>query len=266
MDQVVYGVPNCTVYIDDIIVYDVSWEAHVDNVTTLFRRLREAGLVVSLRKCKFVRAQVQYLGYVVGQNEVAPPDAKVEAIKLLAPPKNIKGVQRFLGMIGYYRRFIRNYSTVLAPLTDLLKKDQIFEWTESCDQAFRDIKALLCNYPILRAPDFSKPFKLAVDASNIGAGAVLLQDSAEGIEHPISFFSKKFNKAQQNYSVVEKELLSLVLALEHFSVYLPPFGPEIVVYFDHHPLQFLSRFQNKNQRLTRWSLMLQEYLIVIRQR
>lgn len=263
-DRVVDGVPNCSVYIDDVIVYDVSWEAHMDHVTTLFRRLNEAGLVVNLMKCEFVKVQVQYLGYVVGQNEVAPPGAKVEAIKVFAQPKTKRGVQRFLGMIGYYRRFIKNYSTVLAPLTDLLKKDARFVWTGDCDQAFRDVKALLCNYPILRAPDFSRPFKLAVDASNTGAGAVLLQDSAEGIEHPISFFSKKFNKAQTNYSVVEKELLSLILALEHFNVYLPPFGPEIVIYSDHHPLQFLSRFRNKNQRLTRWSLMLQEYALIIR--
>lgn len=135
--------------IDDVIVYDVSWETYVDNVTTLFRRFSEAGLLVNLRKCEFIQAQVQYLGNVVGQNKVAPPDAKFEAIKLFAQPKNKKGVKRFLGMIGYYWRFVKNYSTVLAPLTDLLKKAIKFEWTEGCDQVFRDGKALLCNYLIL---------------------------------------------------------------------------------------------------------------------
>ena len=115
------------------------------------------------------------------------------------------------------------------------------------------MKSILCHYPVLRAPDFDKPFILAVDAIGVGAGAVLLLVSEDGVEHPVSYFSKKFNKAQKNYSVVEKELLAILLALQHFAVYVPPYGPPVKVYSDHHPLQFLG------QRLTRWSLLLQEY-------
>ena len=263
MDRVVDGIPNCTVYIDDVIIYDTSWESHVDNVEHLVRRLNEAGLVVNLAKCDFVKAEVQYLGYVVGHGKVRPPQAKVEAIREFAPPKSRKALQRFLGMIGYYRRFIRNYSTVLAPLTDLLRKDQKFRWSEECDRVFGVVKTLLCHHPILSAPDFDMPFILAVDASDVGAGAVLLQ-LRDRVEHPVCFFSKKFNRAQRNYSVVEKELLALILALQHFAVYLPPCGPPITIYTDHHPLQFLAKFRNKNQRLTRWSLLLQEYTLEIR--
>ena len=264
MDQVVEGVPNCTVYIDDVIIYDTNWEDHVEHVVHLVRRLSEADLVVNLAKCDFVRAEVQYLGFVVGHGKVRPPRAKVEAIQSFSPPQSRKAIQRFLGMIGYYRRFIKDYSTVLAPLTDLLRKDKKFHWSEECSQAFADVKTLLSNHPILRAPDFTRPFILACDASDVGAGAVLMQRQDNGIEHPVSYFSKKFDKAQRNYSVVEKELLALILALQHFAVYLPSYGPEITVYSDHHPLQFLAKFKNKNQRLTRWGLMLQEYNLDVR--
>lgn len=111
----------------------------------------------------------------------------------------------------------------------------------------------------MEAPNFSKPFKLAVDASNVGAGAVLLQEDDQAIDHPVCYFSKKFYSAQKNYSTLEKELLSLILGLQHFAVYLNPSGHEITVFTDHHPLKYLNEFRDKNQRLTRWSLYLQEF-------
>ena len=264
MSRVVDGIPHCAVYIDDVVIYDTDWGEHVDNVALLFERLSEAGLVVNLAKCDFVKASVQYLGFVVGHGQVAPPRAKVEAIVDFVRPHCRRELQRFLGMIGYYRRFIRNYSTVLAPLTDLLKKDTRWQWTEACEAAFNAVKSLLCNHPILRAPDFDKPFILAVDASRVGVGAVLMQADDKGVQYPVSYFSKKLTSAQRNYSTIEQELLAIVLALQHFQVYLPPWGQELTVFSDHHPLQFLSKFKYKNQRLTRWSLILQEYNLVVR--
>ena len=123
---------------------------------------------------------------------------------------------------------------------------------------------MLQSAPVLRAPDFGSPFKLAVDASDVAAGAVLLQDDDEGVEHPVCYFSKKFTKSQQNYSTVEKECLALVLALQHFEVYVSSSSSPIVVYSDHNPLVFLHKLKDKNQRLLRWSLMLQEYSLDIR--
>lgn len=123
---------------------------------------------------------------------------------------------------------------------------------------------MLQSAPVLRAPDFGSPFKLAVDASDVAAGAVLLQDDDEGVEHPVCYFSKKFTKSQQNYSTVEKECLALVLALRHFEVYVSSSSSAIVVYSDHNPLVFLHKLKDKNQRLLRWSLMLQEYSLDIR--
>ena len=259
MNQLVADIDNCAVYIDDLIVFSDTWEDHLVHLEKVLVRLSEASLVLNLKKCEFVKAHVQYLGYIVGQGKVCPPLSKVEAIAKVPRPENRRGLQRFLGMIGYYRRFVTNFSDVTAPLTELLKKGRRFQWTPECEHAFQSIKDLLTNRPILHSPDFKRPFKLATDASNLGAGAVLLQSDHNDVDHPISYFSRKFNSAQQNYSVVEKELLAIILALQFFSAYLPPSGPVITIYTDHHPLKFLDKFKNKNQRLTRWSLLLQEY-------
>jgi len=259
MNTITAGIKGCVTYIDDVVVYSDSWEEHISEVGELLNRFSSANLVVNLEKCEFVKAQVQYLGYVIGQGSVAPPLAKVESICRCPRPQNRKELQRYLGMIGYYRMFILNFTEVVAPLTDLLKKGINFEWSKECELAFDQVKAILSNSPVLQAPNFSKPFKLAVDASNVGAGAVLLQEDDQAIDHPVCYFSKKFNSAQKNYSTIEKELLSLILGLQHFAVYLNPSGHEITVFTDHHPLKYLNKFRDKNQRLTRWSLYLQEF-------
>ena len=121
------------------------------------------------------------------------------------------------------------------------------------------VKDILSSRPVLQAPDFSKPFTMAVDASQVGVGAVLLQPDKDQVQRPISYFSKKFTPAQRNYSVIEQELLAIILALQHFEVYVPAYGSKVTVLSDHSPLQFLDKFKFKNMRLTRWSLLLQEY-------
>ncbi len=263
MDRVVDGLENCVVYIDDVVIYDTTWHDHIAHVEALFARLQHAGLVVNLEKCDFVKARVQYLGYVVGHGCVTPPEAKVEAIRRFPAPTCRRALQRFLGVVGYYRRFVPGYSTMLAPLTDLLQKGRKWAWDEKCERAFKQLKDVLCSMPVLRAPDFSKPFALAVDASQEGVGAVLLQPDEKDVNHPVSYFSRKFTPAQRNYSVVEQELLAIILALQHFEVYVPAYGPQVTVFSDHSPLQFLGRFKYKNMRLTRWSLLLQEYNLLI---
>ena len=136
---------------------------------------------------------------------------------------------RFLGMAGYYRKFCDNFSVIAEPLTNLLCKRTKFIWTNDCQMAFDILKAILKNEPVLLAQNFAKEFKLAVDASDTGAGSVLMQEDGNGVDHPVSFFSKKFNKHQKNYSTIEKECLSLILALQHFEVYLTSSPSPIVV-------------------------------------
>lgn len=122
MNHIVNGIPGCTVYIDDLVIFSNTWNAHLSQINSVFTRLADASLVLNLTKCEFVKAQVQYLGYIVGHGKVCPPLKKVEAISNLSQPQNRRELQRFLGMIGYYRRFVMNFSDVIAPLTDLLKK------------------------------------------------------------------------------------------------------------------------------------------------
>ena len=167
-------------------------------------------------------------------------------------------------MAGYYRKFCNNFSAVAEPLTNLLKKRTKFIWNDKCQKAFDTIKAILISSPVLLAPNFEKPFKLAVDASDIGAGSVLIQEDNNGVDHPVCYFSRKFNHYQKNYSTIEKECLALVLSIQHFEVYLNSSVKPIVVFSDHNPLTFLHKLKNKNQRLLRWSLLLQEYDLDIR--
>ena len=189
-------------------------------------------------KSEFGKATVKYLGHIV----VRPLDAKIQTIAKFPIPTSRKELARFLGMAGYYRNFCLNFD---------------------CQLAFDKVKLLLQKSPVLKSPDYEKPFKLIIDSSDVGTGSVLVQEASDGLDHPVSYFSKKFLKYQKNYSVVEKETLGLVLALEHFDVYLGSTPFKIKVYTDHNPLTFLKTMKNKNQRLVRWSLALQEYNLEI---
>lgn len=200
-------------------------------------------------------AVVEYLGHVL---------AKVDAIVKFPVPQCKKELMRFLGMAGYYRKFCPNFSTIANPLTCLLKKSSKFIWNETCQQAFEQIKAILMVSPVLSSPNFEKEFVLQIDASDVGCGAVLLQEDEDDVCHPVAYFSKKFSKCQRNYSTVEKECLSMLLALQHFDVYLYTSAHPVVVFTDHNPLTFVNKMRNKNQRLMRWSLELQEHNIVIK--
>ncbi|KAJ8049035.1 hypothetical protein HOLleu_01585 [Holothuria leucospilota] len=255
---------NCEVYVDDLIVYSNSWDEHVQHIKALFDKLAKANLTVNLVKSEIACAHVVYLGHVVGQGKVRPIKAKVEGIDKFPAPTDKRQLMRFLGMAGYYRRFCPNFSDIAAPLTKLLKKSEKFDWTDDCQAAFELLKKALMSSPVLIAPDFEKQFKLAVDASDNGIGAVLLQADEHGVDHPVCYYSKKFDKHQKNYSTIEKETLALILGLQHFDVYLGTTSFPITVYTDHNPLTFLSKMKNKNQRLMRWSLFLQSYNVDIK--
>ena len=153
---------------------------------------------------------------------------------------------------------------VVAPLTSLCSPAVPYVWSTACQCAFEAAKSLLCSAPVLAAPDFSRPFQLEVDASAVGAGAVLLQEGEGVVQHPVCYFSVKFKNHQLNYSTIEKETLAMLLALQHFEVYVGSSASPVVVYTDHNPLVFLARIYNSNQRLMRWALLVQGYNIVIR--
>ena len=264
VNNVICGLDGCDAYIDDVIIYSDSWSDHLQRIRNFFDRLSKAKLTVNLAKTEFCHATVTFLEHLVGQGQVKPLEAKVNAISEFPVPKCKRQLMRFLGMAGYYRKFCTNFSGIAEPLTNLLKKSTKFKWNDKCQDAFDRLKAILKSAPVLLAPDFDKCFKLAVDASDVGIGAVLLQEDNNGIDHPVCYFSKKFNKHQKNYSNIEKECLALILAIQQFEVYLTSSTSPIAIFSDHNPLSFLHKLKNKNQRLLRWSLLLREFNLDIR--
>ncbi|KAF7641117.1 hypothetical protein LDENG_00293410, partial [Lucifuga dentata] len=231
-------------YLDDVVVYSSDWKDHVVSLKTVFQRLVDANLTLNLAKCEFGKATVTYLGKQVGHGQVCPAGAKVSAVLHYPVPTTRRELRRFLGMTGYYRCFCRNFSVIVAPLTTLCSPNIPFVWTAECQHSFEAAKSLLCSAPVLAAPNFSLPFKIEVDASASGAGALLLQDDADGIPHPVCFFSAKFKHQQEHYSTIEKETLAMLLALQHFEVYVSSTSLPVTVYTDHNPLTFLAQMYN----------------------
>lgn len=230
----------------------------------MFAHLVEASLTLNLAKCEFGQATITYLGREVGQGQVRPVEAKVSAVAEFPIPAVRKELCRFLGMAGYSGNFCENFSTVVNPLTSLLSPTCPFKWNDACQNAFDNVKALLCNAPVLIAPDCEKPFTLEIDASLVGAEAVLIQEDAHRIEHPVCFFSRKFNKHQLNYSTIEKNTLALLMDLQYFDVYIRSSNMPVTVFTVHNPLVFLARMYNHNQHLMCWSLIVQGYNLVIK--
>ena len=250
-------------YLDDILVTGQTWQEHLSRLETLFQRLREAGLTINLKKTTFCEATVSYLGHIVGDGNVRPKVANIEAIIQYPVPTTRKSLMRFLGMASYYRRFCKNFSSVASPLTALTSSKVKFLWTDECNVSFEQLKSLLCSNPVLQSPDFSRPFVLQVDACDTGAGGVLLQESVDdGFLHPVCYTSSKFKSHQMSYSTIEKECLSLVLALQKFECYLQS-AAEITTYTDHNPITFLETMKSHNQRLLRWALYLQKFPLKI---
>ncbi|CAM4533278.1 unnamed protein product, partial [Lepidochelys kempii] len=180
-------------YLDDVAIFSDSWADHLEHLQKVLERIREAGLTVKAKKCQIGLNRVTYLGHQVGQGTISPIQAKVDAIQKWPVPKSKKQVQSFLGLAGYYRRFVPHYSQIAAPLTDLTKKKQpnAVQWTGKCQKAFNKLKATLKSDPVLRAPDFDKPFLVTTDASECGVGAVLMQKGPDQEFHPVVFLSKK---------------------------------------------------------------------------
>lgn len=181
-------------------VYSSDWTAHLHHLTTVLQTLRQHRLYAKLSKCSFGLKQVDYLGHTVSGNDVAVDVSKVQAVLDWPQPQNLKQLRGFLGLTGYYRKFIQGYATIAAPLTQLLKKDN-FLWNPLAADPFNKLKIALTNAPVLALPNFSQQFVLETDASGIGIGAVLGQNN-----HPLAFFSKKLTPSLQKKSAYTREL------------------------------------------------------------
>ncbi len=245
-------------YLDDIIIYSQDWQRHMVHLREVLRALRGAGLTANPKKCAIGRVEVRYLGFHLGHGQVHPQIDKTAAIAACPRPKTKKEVRQFLGLAGYYRRFVPDYSELTSPLTDLTKKEvpDTVPWTERCQQVFTQVKAALCGGPLLHSPDFSLPFLLQTDASDRGLGAVLTQEIG-GEERPVLYISRKLSKRETMYSTIEKECLAIRWAVLTLRYYL--LGREFTLCSDHAPLQWLHRMKDTNARITRWYLALQPF-------
>lgn len=264
MDQVLCGFSDfASAYLDDIVIYSTTWEEHLEHLHAVFDRLGTAGLTVNPSKCVFASAETAYLGHVIGNGVIKPQVSKIQAIESCPLPQTRKQLRSFLGMAGFYRRFIPRFSTRAAPLTDLtgIKCPNQINWTEEAIAAFKDISQSLSSEPVLYSPDFNEPFFLQTDASHRGLGAVLLQ-GLEGERHPVAYISRKLFPREVRYSTVEKEALAIKWALDSFRYYL--LGREFTLETDHSALQWMEKMKDKNGRITRWYLALQPFRFVIK--
>lgn len=253
----------CLVYIDDIIIFSSTFDDHMDHIAQVLQRLIVANLVVKPSKCLFLKERVHYLGHIITPGYIAPDPDKIAAVASFPVPHSVKTLQSFLGLINYYRRFIKELSIIAEPLYRLLKKNTVWAWTDIQQQVFEVLKTSLTSAPLMRLPDFDLPFILHTDANNTGLGAVLSQIINE-VEHPIYYASKTLSAAQRNYTTTEKECQGVKWACQLFRPYL--IGKHFTVYTDHAALSWLFSHKDPNSKLTRMILSLQEFSFTINHR
>nr|CAN81251.1 hypothetical protein VITISV_031915 [Vitis vinifera] len=249
------------VFMDDIIVYGGSYQECLLHLEAVLQRCIEKDLVLNWEKCHFMVQQGIVLGHIISKNGIEVDKVNVELIVKLPPPTNVKGIRQFLGHVGFYRRFIKDFSKILKPLCELLVNDAKFVWDEKCQKSFEELKQFLTTAPTVRAPNWKLLFEVMCDASDLTMGAVLGQRE-DGKPYVIYYASKTLNEAQRNYTTTEKELLAVVFALDKFRAYLV--GSSVVVFTDHSTLKYLLTKQDAKARLIRWILLLQEFNLQIR--
>ena len=244
-------------YLDDIIVYSRSFEEHLEHLDQVFERLLQADLKLKLSKCEFFMQQLQFLGHMVSANGIQPDFDKVKAICNMPPPKCVKDIRAFIGMCGYYRRYIPNFAHVAGPLISLTRKNAVFTWSPACEQAFQTLKTWLTNSPVLIHPDLNKPYRVYTDASDYAVGAILAQLGDDGEKHVVHYLSQQLSRTQRKWATIEKEAWAVVTALKKFRQYL--LGAEFTIFTDHKPLKSLFTAEMKNARIQRWGILISEF-------
>jgi hypothetical protein len=244
------------VFLDDILIYSKTLEDHQQHVRRVLDALREQKLYAKESKCEFFKYEVEFLGHRVGREGVRMMQDKVEAIREWPTPRTVRDVRAFLGTAGYYRKFIRDFSAISAPLSELTKDSVKFEWATPHEEAFRRLKVAIAQGPVLILPDPKLPYVVHTDASGFAVGAVLQQDQGKGLQ-PIAFLSKKMIDAETRYPVHEQELLAIIQAVTAWRHYLH--GSKFVVRTDHKSLQFFQTQPMLSGRQARWKDVLANF-------
>eukprot|EP00745_Piridium_sociabile_P007807 TRINITY_DN15246_c0_g3_i2.p1 TRINITY_DN15246_c0_g3~~TRINITY_DN15246_c0_g3_i2.p1 ORF type:complete len:396 (+),score=52.72 TRINITY_DN15246_c0_g3_i2:101-1288(+) len=249
---------NAINFFDDILIHSTSWQQHVSHVKGVMEALTKAGLTARPSKILAGCRELSFLGHVVGDGKIKPEGNKIDKIMKISVPKTKRQVRALLGLVGYYRRFVPNFATTTAPISDLLseKTKKKFIWSDDCQRALEDLQKRLATYPILRLPNLEKEFVVRTDASDVGLGGILLQ-SQEGMLHPVAFVSRKLLPRETRYSTIERECLAIVWVITKLERYL--WGQKFALQTDHKPLTYLRSSVFRNARVMRWSLALQEF-------
>lgn len=243
-------------YLDDIIIVTETFEQHLEVLEKVAKKLAYANLTISTTKSKFCYRRLKYLGHIIDESGIALDKSRIDAISNFPRPTCIREVQRLLGLAGWNRRFIKDFSRLTAPISELLKNKRPFVWDEECEKAFQNLIKALTEAPVLTSPDYNIPFEIHTDASKMGCGGVLIQ-KVDGEERIIAYMSQKFNAAQQKYQVTELECLGVIMGIEKFRPYVE--GSHFKVVTDHHSLLWLKNLKDPAGRLARWALRLQAY-------
>ena len=245
-------------YLDDIIIFSRSEEEHLEHIEQVFKRLEEAGLKLSLEKCSFFKKHIQYLGHLLSEEGIQPLPEKLESIAKMPRPKNQKEVKQFLGLIGYYRKFVPRFADISRVLNKLTRKDEEFEWTSECDKCFNMLKDYLQEAPILRYPDPEARYVLYTDASKYAYAGVLTQ-TMDGTDHPIAYVSGLFRGSQLNWAALTKEAYAIYMSVKKLSFYLD--SARITVRSDHLPLKKFLEKNTMNAKVNNWAVELESQKI-----
>ena len=238
-------------YLGAISVFSHTVEEHWEHLRQALQRLREVKLYGRLHKCKLLKDEVDYLGFEVSLQGVHASPDKVRAVVEWPRPKNVHDVRSFLGLASYYRKFIRGFSEIARPVTDLTRASKEFDWKESQQSAFIRLKMALATAPILLLPGFELPFAITTDASEAAVGAILEQNQGREL-HPIAFASRKLNNTEMRYSAYERELLGIVWALGQWRHYIEQSPHKVVIQTYYVPLRFLPNETRVNTRVWKW--------------
>ena len=257
--EVLKGITFAFGYLDDILIFSPDNKTHLEHLELVFQRLREADLKLKASKCNFFKKHIQYLGHLVSGEGIEPLPEKLEAVRKMPPPTTPKEVRQFLGLVGYYRKFVPKFADIARPLTNLTKLDVPYEWNNRCQEAFEFLKQMLLKEPILKYPDPSKPYTLFTDASKFAWACVLTQEyehefdgKKRKILHPITYMSGLFKGSQVNWATLTKEAYAIYVSVKKLDHYIQ--DAEVTLRSDHLPLKSFLQKNTLNTKVNNWAI------------
>ena len=266
VNKVLNGLKFAMTYLDDIIIFSENESQHLEHLETVFRRLREAGLKMKRSKCDFFKSEIHYLGHLISPEGISPLPNKLGCIQHMPALKNVKEIKQFLGLTGYYRKFVPRFADISRPLTTLTKKDKKFKWTPTCQKSVDLLKETLCGEPVLKYADTSKPYTLYTDANKFGWAGVLTQSHTTVIDgkstttdHPVAFVSGLFRGSQLNWATLMKEAFAIYMSVKKLSFYLT--DARILLRSDHKPLEKFLQKNTLNSKVNNWAMELEAFNI-----